>query len=86
MQQLKSVKNLMQNPLSILAPSTQSLKREAEMTNQEIAEINRQLDPLEQWKDGYQQGIKSAVESINEMTGNEFKDIVEIILYIRKLS
>ena len=86
MQQLKSVKNLMQKPLSILAPSTQSLKREAEMTNQEIAEINRQLDPLEQWKDGYQQGIKSAVESINEMTGNEFKDIVEIILYIRKLS
>ena len=69
-----------------MAPSTQSLKREAEMTNQEIAEINRQLDPLEQWKDGYQQGIRSAVESINEMTGNEFKDIVEIILYIRKLS
>ena len=86
MQQLKSVKNLMQKPLSILAPSTQSLKREAEMTNQEIAEINRQLDPLEQWRQGYQQGIKSAVESINEMTGNEFKDIVEIILYIRKLS
>ena len=56
------------------------------MTNQEIAEINRQLDPLEQWKDGYQQGIRSAVESINEMTGNEFKDIVEVILYIRKLS
>ena len=69
-----------------MAPSTQSLKREAEMTNQEIAEINRQLDPLEQWRQGYQQGIKSAVESINEMTGNEFKDIVEIILYIRKLS
>ena len=73
-----------------MAPSTQSLKREAEMTNQEIAEkiaeINRQLDPLEQWKDGYQQGIKSAVESINEMTKHEFKDIVEIILYIRKLS
>jgi len=86
MQQLKSVKNLMQKPLSILAPSTQSLKREAEMTNQEIAEIKRQLDPLEQWKDGYQQGINSAVKSINEMTGNEFKDIVEIILYIRKLS
>ena len=86
MKQLKSVKNLMQKPLSILAPSTQSLKREAEMTNQEIAEINRQLDPLEQWRQGYQQGIKSAVESINEMTGNEFKDIVEIILYIRKLS
>ena len=38
------------------------------MTNQEIAEINRQLDPLEQWRQGYQQGIKSAVESINEMT------------------
>jgi hypothetical protein len=56
------------------------------MTNQEIAEINRQLDPLEQWKDGYQHGIKSAVESINEMTGNEFKDIVEVILYMRKLS
>ena len=69
-----------------MAPSTQSLKREAKMTNQEIAEINRQLDPLEQWRQGYQQGIKSAVESINEMTGNEFKDIVEIILYIRKLS
>ena len=86
MQQLKSVKNLMQKPLSILAPSTQLLKREAEMTNQEIAEINLQLDPLEQWRQGYQQGIKSAVESINEMTGNEFKDIVEIILYIRKLS
>ena len=56
------------------------------MTNQEITEIKRQLDPLEQWKDGYQQGIKSAVESINEMTKHEFKDIVEIILYIRKLS
>ena len=69
-----------------MAPSTQLLKREAEMTNQEIAEINLQLDPLEQWRQGYQQGIKSAVESINEMTGNEFKDIVEIILYIRKLS
>ena len=69
-----------------MALSTQSLKWETEMTNQEIAEINRQLDPLEQWRQGYQQGIKSAVESINEMTGNEFKDIVEIILYIRKLS
>ncbi len=52
----------------------------------QIDEINLQLDPLEQWRQGYQQGIKSAVESINEMTGNEFKDIVEVILYMRKLS
>ena len=52
----------------------------------QINEINLQLDPLEQWRQGYQQGIKSAVESINEMTGNEFKDIVEVILYMRRLS
>ena len=51
----------------------------------EIAKIERQLDPLEQWKDGYQQGLRAAVESINEMTGNIFKDVVEIILHLRKL-
>jgi len=51
----------------------------------EIAKIERQLDPLEQWKDGYQQGLRAAVESINEMTDNKFKDVVEIILYIRRL-
>jgi len=51
---------------------------------QQIADIERQLDPLEQWKDGYQQGLKAAVESINEMTGNNFKDIVEIILHLRR--
>ena len=50
----------------------------------EIAKIERQLDPLEQWKDGYQQGLKAAVESINEMTSNNFKDIVEIILHLRR--
>ena len=50
----------------------------------EIANIERQLDPLEQWKDGYQQGLRAAVESINEMTGNNFKDVVEIILYMRR--
>ena len=50
----------------------------------EIEKIERQLDPLEQWKDGYQQGLKAAVESINEMTGNNFKDVVEIILYMRR--
>jgi hypothetical protein len=64
--------------------------KEIKMTKDEIQdqinEINLQLDPLEQWRQGYQQGIKSAVESINEMTGNEFKDIVEVILYMRKLS
>jgi len=42
----------------------------------EIAKIERKLDPLEQWKDGYQQGLRAAVESINEMTGNNFKDVV----------
>jgi hypothetical protein len=52
---------------------------------QQIADIERQLDPLEQWKDGYQQGLRASIESINEMTGNEFKDIVEVILYIRRL-
>jgi len=51
---------------------------------QQIADIERQLDPLEQWKDGYQQGLKAAVESINEMTGNNFKDLVEIILHLRR--
>jgi len=51
----------------------------------EITKIERQLDPLEQWKDGYQQGLRAAVESINEMTDNKFKDVVEIILYIRRL-
>jgi len=51
---------------------------------EEIAKIERQLDPLEQWKDGYQQGLRAAVESINEMTGNKFKDVVEIILYMRR--
>jgi len=51
---------------------------------QQIADIERQLDPLEQWKDGYQQGLKAAVESINEMTSNNFKDIVEIILHLRR--
>ena len=50
----------------------------------EITKIERQLDPLEQWKDGYQQGLRAAVESINEMTGNNFKDVVEIILYMRR--
>ena len=56
---------------------------------QQIAEIDRELekklDPLENWKEGYQQGLKAAVESVNEMTGENFKDIVEIIIYIRKL-
>jgi hypothetical protein len=51
---------------------------------EEIAKIDRYLDPLEQWKDGYQQGLRAAVESINEMTGHGFKDVVEVILYLRR--
>jgi len=49
-----------------------------------IAEIDRQLDPLQQWRQGYDQGMKTAVASINEMTGNNFKDVVEIVLYLRR--
>jgi hypothetical protein len=49
-----------------------------------MAEIERQLDPLQQWRQGYDQGMKTAVASINEMTGNNFKDVVEIILYMRR--
>ena len=49
-----------------------------------MAEIDRQLDPLQQWRQGYDQGMKTAVASINEMTGNNFKDVVEIILYMRR--
>lgn len=51
---------------------------------QQIADIERQLDPLENWKEGYKQGLKAAVESINEMTGNNFESIVDIILHMRK--
>jgi len=51
----------------------------------EIAKIDRQLDPLEQWKDGFDMGISSAVESINEMTGHNFKNVVEIILHLRRI-
>jgi len=49
-----------------------------------MAEIDRQLDPLQQWRQGYDQGMKTAVASINEMTGNNFKDVVEIVLYLRR--
>ena len=49
-----------------------------------MAEIDRQLDPLQQWRQGYDQGMKTAVASINELTGNNFKDVVEIILYMRR--
>jgi len=49
-----------------------------------MAEIDRQLDPLQQWRQGYDQGMKTAVASINELTGHKFKDVVEIILYMRR--
>jgi hypothetical protein len=49
-----------------------------------MAEIDRQLDPLQQWRQGYDQGMKTAVASINEMTGHGFKDVVEVILYLRR--
>jgi len=49
-----------------------------------MAEIDRQLDPLQQWRQGYDQGMKTAVASINELTGNNFKDVVEIVLHLRR--
>ena len=52
----------------------------------QIDEINRQLDPLEQWKQGYREGLKASVASINEATGQKFTDLVDVILYLRKLS
>ena len=49
-----------------------------------MAEIDRQLDPLQQWRQGYDQGMKTAVASINELTGHNFKDVVEIVLHLRR--
>lgn len=49
----------------------------------EIANIDRQLDPLENWRLGYDQGIKFSLELINEMTNNNFKSLAEIIIRLR---
>jgi len=55
---------------------------------QQIAEIDRdlkkKLDPLENWKEGYRKAHEDALELIYQTTGKQFKDMADLIVYIRK--
>ena len=48
-------------------------------------EINMTLkDQLDAWKDGFQDGKEQILELIRESTKQDFKEIADLIMWIRK--
>jgi hypothetical protein len=50
-----------------------------------MMEINMTLkDQLDAWKDGFQDGKEQILEFIRESTKQDFKDVADLIMWIRK--
>ena len=50
-----------------------------------MMEINMTLkDQLDAWKDGFQDGKEQILELIRESTKQDFKEIADLIMWIRK--
>ena len=52
----------------------------------EIREIKSKQykDPLVIWREGFEDGSKHYMKMIKEMSGKDFKEIADVILFIRK--
>ena len=50
-----------------------------------MMEINMTLkDQLDAWKDGFQDGKEQILELIRESTKQDFKEVADLIMWIRK--
>jgi regulator of replication initiation timing len=74
------------NEITDMALERIKLKDRINELEMELSEIkNKQYkDPLVIWREGFKDGSKHYMEMINEMTGQEFKELSDVILFIRK--